>query len=50
MELFCENCQYAISAEEAQLGIIRTKEVKNGKLKIEIECPKCGHINSIFTK
>lgn len=50
MELFCGSCQYPISGEEAQMGLLEVKDKEDGKREILIECPECGHINYIYTK
>lgn len=50
MELFCEKCQYAISGEEAQMGLLEVKDKEDGKRVILIGCPECGHTNHIYTK
>ena len=47
--LHCQNCQTIISSEEAEMGKVDTR-YKGSKIEIDIECPKCGCVNTISGK
>jgi len=40
--LYCGGCSYQLSSEEVEQGRIDTEYLEDNRVKITVECPKCG--------